>query len=195
MEDHENQIRTALNAMSAKGNSLRTHGFAFLWRNIYEVGLAPYTITMVNYSSFQALPYAFLDPDYLPNDTAMRFLQLIRDHAPEGHGQMLDKICEAGERFLNSFCEPRPEYFTDWMNLKPQIFQETDALAFVGWGIFEELFYERLAKEYEMADFDYRHDNPLLAISMLNEIIDETKLYVDWGKLGFDDEGDESFFE
>jgi hypothetical protein len=195
MESHENQIRTALNAMSAKGNSLRTHGFAFLWRNIYEVGLAPYTITLVNYSSFQALPYSFIDPAYVPNDTAMRLLQVIRDHAPEGHGQMLDKISEAGERFLKTFCEPRPEYFTDWGNLKPPIFEETDALAFVSWGIFEELFYERLVKEYEMIDSDYRHDNPLLAIAMLNEIIDETKLDVDWDGLGFDDTEDESFFE
>jgi len=195
MESHENQIRTALNAMSAKGNSLRTHGFAFLWRNIYEVGLAPYTITLVNYSSFQALPYSLIDPAYVPNDTAMRFLQVIRDHAPEGHGQMLNKISEAGERFLKTFCEPRPEYFTDWANLKPQIFEETDALAFVSWGIFEELFFERLVKEYELIDSDYRHDNPLLAIAMLNEIIDETKLDVDWGALDFDDTDDESFFE
>jgi hypothetical protein len=37
--------------------------------------------------------------------------------------------------------------------------------------------------------------NPLLAIAMLNEIIDETKLDVDWDGLGFDDTEDESFFE
>jgi hypothetical protein len=195
LDDYQNRIRTALNAMSAKGNALKTHGFAFLWRNIYEVGYAPYTITMVNYSSFQALPYSFLDPAYEPNDTAKRFLQLLRDHDPEGHGQMLTEICEAGEAFLKGFCDPRPEDFRDWSCLKPYIFQETDALAFVGWGLFEELFYERLAKDSDALDLDLRHDNPLVAISMLNEIIDERNLNVDWKKLGLDDEVDESFFE
>jgi hypothetical protein len=195
LNDYQNRIRTALNAMAAKGNALRTHGFAFLWRNIYEVGYAPYTITMVNYSSFQALPYTFLDPAYAPNDTAKRFLQLLRDHDPEGHGQMLTEICEAGETFLKGFCETRPEDFRDWGYLKRFFFEETDALAFVGWGIFEELFYERLARECDALDLDLRHDNPLIAISMLNEIIHEQNLHVDWNKLGMDNEVDESFFE
>lgn len=195
MANHDNQIRAALNAMSVRGNSLRTHGFAFLWKNIYEFGYAPYTITLVNYTSFQALPYSFTDPAYVPNETAMRLLELIRDHDPEGHGQILNTICEAGERFLKGFCDPRPEYFTDWQNLKPSIFYETDAMAFVAWGVFEELFYERLAEAYTRDDYDYRHDNPMLAIAMLNEIIDETKLYIDWGKLGLDNEVDESFFD
>jgi len=181
--------------MAAKGNALRTHGFAFLWRNIYEVGEAPYTITLVNYSSFQALPYALIDPDYVPNKTALRFLQVISDHDPEGHGQMLNTICEAGELFLKGFCSPRPENFTDWLNLKAAVFQETDALSFAGWGIFEELFYEHLAKAYLSDDYDYRHDNPLLAISVLNQIIDETKLHFDWSKIGLEGGTDESFFK
>lgn len=61
MEENENQMRSALAAMGAKGNSLRTHGFAFLWRHVFEVGLAPYNITIVNLSAFQSLPRLFLD--------------------------------------------------------------------------------------------------------------------------------------
>lgn len=115
------------------------------------------------------------------------------DHDPEGHGHMLDSVCDAGIQFLNGICQPRPENYTDWSSLKLKIFEDTDAIAFVGWGLFEELFFERLAQEYKNGDFDYRHDSPLLAIEMLNEIVSKEKLYQDWSKLGFEQDTDGEF--
>jgi hypothetical protein len=195
MDDHQNRIRTAMYAMAAKGNVLRTHGFAFLFRHRTEFGDAPYVITIVNYSSFQGLPTSFLDANYIPNKTAMRFLQILRDHNPEGQGQMLDKICDAGKIFLKGFCEPRPEDFRDWGYLKEFPFRNMDALAFASWGIFEEMYFERLAKEYRAIDLDFEHDNPMVAISMLNEIVQDIDLRIDWEKLGLGEEFDESFFD
>ncbi|QEM12590.1 hypothetical protein [Mucilaginibacter rubeus] len=195
MDDHQNRIRTALNAMAARGNALRTHGFAFLFRVRSDFGEAPYIITIVNFSSFQGLPFAFLDPEYVPNKTAMRFLQLLRDNDPEGHGQMLNKICEAGEVFLKGFCDPRPEDFRDWGYLKEYAFHEMDAMAFTGWGVFEEMYFELLAKKYDALDLDFEYDNPMVAISMLNEIVQEIDLQIDWEKLGLGDDDEDDFFE
>lgn len=185
MEDNENQMRCALAAMAAKGNSLKTHGFAFLWRHAFEVGLAPYVITLVNLSAFQALPRLLLNPEIVLNDITKRLLRILMDHDPDGHGHLLDSICDAGIRYLEGFSKPSPENYTDWNVLKPRIFENTDAIAFVSWGIFEELFFERLHREYQDGEFDYSHDDPLVAIAMLNEIIGGERLYVDWEKLGF----------
>lgn len=194
MEDNENQMRCALAAMAAKGNSLKTHGFAFLWRHAFKVGLAPYVITLVNLSAFQKLPRLLLNPEIVLNDITKRLLRILMDHDPEGHGHLLDSICDAGIRFLEGFSKPSPENYTDWNVLKPRIFENTDAIAFVGWGIFEELFFERLHREYQDGEFDYSHDDPLVAIAMLNEIIGEERLYVDWEKLGFNQEDDDGAF-
>lgn len=188
MEENQNQMHCALVAMAAKGNSLKTHGFAFLWRHCFEVGLAPYNITIVNLSAFQALPRILLNSGFKPNDITKRLLKVLMDHAPEGHGHMLDSICDAGIRLLESFSKPRPENYSDWNALKAKVFENTDAIAFVGWGIFEELFFERLVQEYKTGDFDYRHDDPLLAIAMLNEIIAEQSLSIDWEQMGYNDE-------
>jgi hypothetical protein len=187
-------MRCALAAMASKGNSLKTHGFAFLWRHAFKVGLAPYVITLVNLSAFQALPRLLLNPEIVLNDITKRLLRILMDHDPDGHGHLLDSICDAGIRFLEGFSKPSPESYTDWNVLKPRIFENTDALAFVGWGIFEELFFERLHREYQDGEFDYRHDDPLVAIAMLSEIIGGETLYVDWEKLGFTQEDDNGAF-
>jgi hypothetical protein len=188
MDENRNQMLCALAAMAAKGNSLKTHGFAFLWRHCFDIGFAPYNITMVNLSAFQSLPKLFLDPEFRPNDITKRFLKILMDHAPEGHGHMLDSVCDSGIHFLESFSQPRPENYTDWNTLKPKVFENSDAIAFVGWGIFEELFFERLAQEYRNSDFDPRHDCPRVAIEMLNEIVSEQSLHIDWQQLGYDKE-------
>lgn len=53
LEEYEDSMLVALHAMSAKGNLLKAHGFAFLWRHCFDVGLSPYNITVINFASFQ----------------------------------------------------------------------------------------------------------------------------------------------
>lgn len=194
MENNENQMRCALAVMAAKGNSLKTHGFAFLWRHAFEVGLAPYVITMVNLSPFQALPRLLQNSKIALNDITKRLLRILMDHDPNGHGHLLDSICDEGIRFLERFSKPIPENYTDWNTLKTRIFENTDAIAFVGWGIFEELFFDRLHQEYQNGEFDHSHTDPLVAISMLNEIIGSETLYANWEMLGFNQEDDNEGF-
>ncbi len=182
-------MHTALQAISVRGNSLRSHGFAFLWRHCFRVGLAPYNITIINIAPFQSLERLFHDEAFKLNDTTMRFVDILREHAPEGHGFALEDIKNYGQRFLTSFCDPQPEGFDSWENLKGYVFDQTDALAFVGWGIFGELFYDKLAKEYQDGNYECNATNPLLAISLLNEIINDSYPFIDLSHYG--DERDE----
>src|SRR5690606_15998159 len=108
-----------------------------------------------------ALPRLLKNSKIALNEITKRLLRILMDHDPNGHGHLLDSICDEGIRFLEGFSKPVPEDYTDWNTLKTRIFENTDALAFVGWGIFEELFFDRLHQEYENGEFDHSHIDPL----------------------------------
>lgn len=188
---YETQMRIALQAMANRGNSLKSHGFAFLWRHCFHVGLAPYNITIINVAPFQSLVNLFKEKDFRPNDATMQFINVLREHDPEGHGYALEDIKNYGQKFIEDFCSPRTEGFDCWENLKPAIFDQTDALAFVGWGIFGELFFDRLAIELKNGIYDCDSTNPLLAISLLNEIIIEDHARIDYSTFRDDEISDD----
>lgn len=175
MGQFEQEMMTALHAMSSKGNALKAHGFAFLWRHAFAFGNAPYNITVINFASFQSPDLVFEETDLKSNKMGSRLIEILKDYAPEGHGQTLDSIVEYGQQFLNGFCRPIPEGFTSWEYLKPYIFERTDALAFVGWGLFQDQFFDKLLEPSEALEDGhlYNYNNPLVAIEMLNEIIYE----------------------
>lgn len=167
----ENQMRAAMSAMVAKGNALKTHGFAFLWRHCFHIGLAPYNITIINVAPFQSLNQLLADPKSNPNLMTLRLMDILKEYALEGHGQALESIREYGAQFLTTFCDPQPEGFMQWRDLQPNIFYQTDAIAFAGWGIFGELFFDRLAQEYRDGNFEWQPDSPLLANRMIEELM------------------------
>lgn len=173
LDEFQDKMLSALQAMAAKGNAIGAHGFAFLWRHVFPVGLAPYNITVTNLAAFKSPKLYSLREQFPSNQTVTRLVKIVRDHDPEGHGQALEAITDYGHRFLTGFCSPKAEGYSTWEQLKPSIFERTDAIAFVAWGIFGELFFDRLAKEYDDIDsfFTSESTNPLLAIEMLNEII------------------------
>jgi len=162
-------MRAALNAMVVRGNTLKTHGFAFLWRHCWPVGLSPYNITVINFSPFETLQQLLSQNKLVTNQFTKKLKKVLKEHAPSGHGQALDSISDAAMPFLKGFCSAQPEGFMSWPDLHPNIFYQTDALAFVGWGIFGELYSDLLAREYE-DDADWPEDSALLAAKMLNEL-------------------------
>jgi len=175
LEEYEDSMRVALNAMSAKGNSLKANGFAFLWRHCFDVGLAPYNITVINFASFQTPSLTTRNPLIQKSDFGKRLKKVVRDYDPEGHSRTLDVIADYGEIFLKEFCSPKVEGYSNWETLKPRIFTNTDALAFIGWGIFQDRLFDRLRlmPKHDEADFRFESTDPLFAIEMLNEIIKE----------------------
>ncbi|GEN71295.1 hypothetical protein [Chryseobacterium lathyri] len=172
LQEFENSMFIALNAMSAKGNSLKAHGFAFLWRHRFDVGFAPYNITVMNFASFQTPMLTIENSTVNENIFSNKLIKAIHDHNPEGHSNTLDIISDYAETFLKEFCSPRAEGYSNWQTLKPRIFTEI-AIAFVGWGYFQDRLFDRLAKmpKHEEADIRFESTDPLFAIAMLNEII------------------------
>jgi hypothetical protein len=173
LEEYEDSMLVALHAMSAKGNSLKAHGFAFLWRHCFDVGLAPYNITVINFASFQTPKLTLRNLAMEKSDFGNRLKKVVRDHRPEGHSSTLDIISDYAEIFLKGFCSPRVEGYSNWKTLKPRIFTDTDAIAFVGWGIFQDCLFDRLGAmpKHDEAGIRFESTDPLFAIEMLNEMI------------------------
>ncbi len=174
LEEYENSMLVALHAMAAKGNSLKAHGFAFLWSHCFDVGIAPYNITVINFSSFQTPKLTIRNSAELRSDFGKRLRKVVRNHCPEGHNATLDLISDYGEIFLKDFCLPRVEGYSNWETLRPRIFLNTDAIAFVGWGIFQDMLFDNLAQRpgHEEAEIRFEITNPLFAIEMLDKVID-----------------------
>ncbi|MFC4686899.1 hypothetical protein ACFO4P_08115 [Epilithonimonas pallida] len=173
LEEYEDSMLVALHAMSAKGNSLKAHGFAFLWRHCFDVGLAPYNITVINFVSFQTPILTMRNAAVQKSDFGKMLKKVVRDHCPEGHSKTLDIISDYSESFLKDFCSPMVEGYSNWKTLKPRIFNNTDAIAFVGWGIFQDRLFDRLGcmPKHEEAGIRFESTNPLFAIEMLNQMI------------------------
>lgn len=173
LEEYEDSMLVALHAMSAKGNSLKAHGFAFLWRHCFDVGLAPYNITVINFASFQTPKLTMRNKGGEKSDFGRKLKKVVQDHCPEGHSNTLDIISDYAENFLKDFCSPRAEVYSNWKILQPRIFNKTDAIAFVAWGIFQDRLFDCLISmpKHEDAGFRFKSTDPLFANKMLDQMI------------------------
>jgi len=191
---HLPQMKSALSAMAAKGHALGSHGFAFLWRDLWAESLAPYNITMLNVASFNRLDRFLLE---LPEgedlaEISRRLLRMVSEFSPEGHGNSLNNITNEGERFLRAFCTPRTEGFFTWPALRDVMERRADHIAFVAWGMFGERHLDLLDQEYS-AGSNPDFFSPQIGIKLVNWIVDESVPYIDlsyfdWG----DDDNDEA---
>lgn len=147
--EHENQFRAALQQMASDGNRLRSHGFAYLWRDHESFSLAPYSIACMNVA-----PFVFAEEVFNQNEVAgltffNKFHQVIRESSPIGHGETLREISENCRRFLQNVCNPSFEGFLTWDYHRLDMHGRAEKIAFVGWGIFGDLFFSELSKRYQ----------------------------------------------
>lgn len=193
LDNHLEQMNAALQSMAVQGNSLNSHGFAFLWRDNWEQSLAPYSITMVNAAPFQSIERFFHLEELPSSEMLNRFLKIIGEYDPQGHSDSLSKITKAGRRLLDSFCAPRMEGFTDWGTLRDIMLPRGELVAFIGWGIFGEVFYRELAKEYQSGNINCPHNSPQLGLKVLSEILDPHYEFIDLTHMNLsgDENGDE----
>lgn len=191
IDPHIEQMKTAINAMATKGNSQKSHGFAFLWKDNWELSLAPYSITVINFAPFQSVERLFHDENFMPNEITEKFVDIITDFAPEGHGESLNAITDSGIKFIENFCSPRHEGFTKWDNLKDTMLRKCDLISFHPWGVFEELYSDKLLNEYQNGNLTISSDNPELGLRMLNEVIDPNYEFINLAFLNYDPDEDE----
>lgn len=194
LDNHIEQMRTAIAAMAIKGNAQNNHGFAFLWKDYRSFSLAPYSITILNFAPFQSLERFLHGPNDEPCDVSEitdRFIKLVGEYNPIGHGQSLEQLVDYGERYLESICSPRAEGFMHWDDLKRFMMESSELLEFHAWGVFSELLADRIAKEYESGNHSIKLTDPQLGLTLIDEVIDPGYNFIDLTWYNYDPE-DES---
>lgn len=168
------QMRATLQMMAARGNTLRSHGFAFLWKDNWTASLAPFSITLVHAAPFQGVGRFLLSlpEDSEPTPMQMKLLQLVSEFEPGGQSQTLEEITEVARQALGRILNPRAEGFTHWGQLYGAIMgQRSQLLAFAGWGRFGDRFSEKLKALYGAGDFTAKHDDPDLGLTVVEELV------------------------
>lgn len=192
LDKHVEQFRTALNAMASTGAQLNSHGFAFLWRDNWELSLAPYSITTINFAPFQTVE-RFL---HVTNGSLPRLFDqlctVIREYSPEGHGETLSSISQSADRFLQAVCSPHYEGFFHWGHHRSILIERAELIAFVAWGRFQQLYYDRLSQEYKSGNIQISSTDPHIGLEVVDQVIDNTYEFVDLAYVSFGEEEDES---
>lgn len=198
LDKYVEQFKTALNSMSITGNRLNSHGFAFLWKDGWTGSLAPYSITVLNFAPFQSIErFLHLDEDELP-DMVYKFIRLVREDSPEGHGNSLSEITDACTDLLENVCTPRVEAFANWGALRDIMKGRATHIAFSGWGLFGEALLEKLKAAYRAGNISYPSNSPDLGFAVIAEIVDDSYpfidlSYADLSGMGFLDDFPEEF--
>jgi len=195
LDNHIEQMKAALYAMSVEGNKQNSHGFAFLWKDQWSLSLAPYSISIFNMAPFESLERYLHDIDHESdlNEFQKKLFKLLVEQDPTGHGDSLWKITETGCAFLNSFSSPRCEGFSTWGALKDSLEDRATLIAFHGWGVFGDLFKKRLIKEYENGQLTTSVTCPNLGLQVITDLIDENYDFIDYRHLDLTEADEEDF--
>ena len=174
LNKHVPQMKAALSVMASEGNRLNGHGFAFLWKDDWDLSLAPYSISIFNMAPFQSIERFLHEVDSLDNlnEMQLKFIKLLQEQDPSGHGDSLNNITKAGRKFLSGFCNPLTEGFSNWAALQEIMLERAELLAFQGWGLFGNLFNERLIKAYSAGHINSSITCPELGLEVVNSLID-----------------------
>lgn len=173
LDPYVSQMKTALSAMASKGNAQKNHGFAFLWKDKWELSLAPYSISIFNFAPFQSFERHFHNENFEPNIIVKKIVNIIKEHDPMGHGGSLISITEVGESFLANFCTPRVEGFQNWQTLSEDMLKRcSPLLSFRCWGAIEEVFTKKLLQKYNKGDISIAFDDPDIGLEVIRELID-----------------------
>jgi len=196
LDVHSPQMRAALDAMAAKGNSQKGHGFAFLWKDNWSASLAPYSITIVNFAAFQSIERFIREsgPNADLTEMQKKFMNIVFEHSPQGHGQGLEEIRKSGVRFLDKICSHRQEGFHSWEPLKQAMLgRPHELLAFRAWGKFSDAYHRRLVEKYDNGEHHILPDCPDLGLEVINEIVGYNHPFLDitamdWGVSEIEDD-------
>ena len=96
-----------------------------------------------------------------------------------GHSNSLYEISKHGKSFLENFCSPQAEGFQSWGFLRDSMLNRGELLGFNSWGVFEELYSNKLLLHYKAGFNHISHDDPDLALELIGELIDPEYTYYD----------------
>ena len=183
------QMLTAMQAMSAKGNALRGHGFAFLWRDNLNHSLAPFSITVVNSAPFQGLRNLVREIKSATelSDIHLKFLSLLHEFDPAGHGNTLSAITDSARDMLSHFCSPQMEGFFAWQQLREIMLSRGELISFSSWGVFQDFHFANIRTAYLSGDTKLSFDDPDMGLNCVDSLVLPNTPYIDVGYL-FEDE-------
>ncbi len=168
----EKLLRNVLQLMANKGEGLHGHGFAFLWKNSVKQSSAPYIITIVDISSFSLIDNHTLDA--IHNSKMMeKYQYIIDEYNPHSQGQSIDSLYTFVRNIIKDICSPSIEHTITWDILVKEMDEQNETIiAYVSWGIFREIFTEKLIKNVHLEDFDVEMDSPVIGFDSIYEIVD-----------------------
>lgn len=179
LDNYLEQFKTALNAMASTGARLNSHGYAFLWRDNRKLSLAPYSITTINFAPFQTIERFLHGSDGSLPRLFDKLCRIIREYSPEGHGEALSTISHSADPFLNAVCSPCYESLFHWGHHRSLLNDCVDLIAFVAWGRFQELYYDRLSQEYSDGNIQVSSSDPYIGLEVIDQVIDTSYEFID----------------
>ncbi len=186
LDKHIPQMKAALSVMATEGNRQNSHGFAFLWKDNLEGSLAPYSISVFNFAPFQSIERFLHNVENMDaelTEMQKRFIKIVQEQEPTGHGVSLSNITKVGSKFLEGVCEPMMEGFTTWDVLSDIMISRADLIAFQGWGMFGDVFNDRLISEYSAGNIDVSVTCPDIGLNVIEELIDPKYEFIDLSHL------------
>lgn len=191
--DHKHDLRTKekllrniLQLMADKGERLHGHGFAFLWKNSVEQSSAPYVITIVDISSFSLIDNH--SSHAVPNSNMMeKYQHIINEYDPYSQGQSVDCLYTFVRNIVKDICSPNIEHAMTWDILIREMDEQNETIiAYASWGIFREIFTEKLIANVHLEDFDVEMDSPIIGFDSIYEIVDRNyELIQHYRELGY----------
>lgn len=165
-------FKVATQAMAVTGDRLKSHGFAFLWKDRWQQSLAPYSIVVATFAPFQSIE-RFVRTGEVPK-VVERFIKVIAEFAPEGHGNTLSTITDTCREIVGQVCSPRVEAFATWGPLIEMLNGRTEYIAFSGWGVFGQAALDEVKARHRAGDLRCSLNSPEVGEAVLAKIIDDT---------------------
>ena len=182
------QMKAALHAISVWGYGQNGHGFAFLWKDDWKCSVATYSITVIHFAPFQSIERFLHLENAEPTGFVKSLMELACEHNPNGAGNALNELIDCCRVFLVDICRPTPEGFTSWNNLRKVMTNQTELIAFEAWGMFGEVFTEKLAREYQNGNHNCLRTSPDLGLTAIDELIDNDYTFIDLVNYFYDGE-------
>ncbi|MBD9513640.1 hypothetical protein [Pseudomonas sp. PDM22] len=186
------QFKTALQSMATIGARLNSHGFAFLWKDEWELSLAPYSITVINFAPYQSIERFLqkIDLEDIP-EMVSRFMDIVVEFDPVGHGNALSEIRDTATDILSNVCSVRPEGYTHWGELRSVMLGRDSKVAFVGWGLFGEAMLLKLKEEYRAGNTSCSMMDPEIGLSVVDSIVDRNYPFIELAWIKYKGDQDE----
>lgn len=177
-------FKVATQAMAVTGNRLKSHGFAFLWKDKWQQSLAPYSIVVANFAPFQSIERFLKSGDI--SKVVERFIKVIADFSPEGHGNTLSEITDTCHEIVSKFCSPKEEGFATWGALREMLNERTEYIAFSGWGLFGQAALDEVMARHSAGDLSCSLSSPEVGKAVLEKIIDDKYVVLDLSNYFYD---------